>query len=130
MKFFETSDFEFFYEDRLEPVMARDLANAKLKRDGVVIYGNLRGDGTLSCGKPFANTHKALLINIEPIEESVNYQELYEDLKTKWEEYNKTLDACTHPAKNISIVHNLKTSVSYYECSCGVEVKPKTFEVK
>ncbi len=92
--------------------------SAKLEREGKVVYGSEPEDKeTYSAlygeGNNRYSTHKALLINIEPIE------------------------VCTHPKEkvfkkkflSIGPASEGKTPGEYYKCECGARVKPSVFEV-
>lgn len=110
IKFFNAEDFAYSFEGRLTSTMARDLANAKLEREGRVVYGGkfcLGGEWSFVSHNnvpPKTNTHKALLINIEPIEQ------------------------CKHPAQKVIGMQG-PGLIAEFKCECGVKVKPKGFEV-
>jgi hypothetical protein len=99
MKFFKPEDFEKVMnygrgkETTLSQILSElsDAANAKLEREGKVVYGIL-ADGKDTMWDE--NTHqyktgKALLINIEPIESK---KPSYEDLEQKIKNLENLLD--------------------------------------
>ncbi len=115
MKFFKPEDFiepgagQFL----LTGEMLASLANAKLEREGRVVYS--QDDGQFATGKwmekicsESRHSNKALLINIEPIEK------------------------CTHPAEKVHEVFGGRTQDQFYgfECECGIKVKAKVFEAE
>lgn len=84
--FFEASDFNEYlkYGFPLHPPDAAHLANEKLRREGRVVYGKIPEtnggwNGAWTFGESKADTHTAMLINIQPIEkveckhEPINY---------------------------------------------------------
>ncbi len=97
-KFFKLEDFQGTYDHCQFPVLQKyvDLANAKLEREGKVVYGFNQIPDSWTYNKE-SDTHKALLICIEPIEK------------------------CTHPVKECFSFDN------GYLCSCGARVKPTSF---
>jgi len=106
-KFFTPNDFRYFHNGKLEPVMACDLANAKLERQGISVtgyhYDSIDVAHNFSSIKEFrsSTTHKALLINIEPIE------------------------TCKHPIEKVT------TRIDWqgrYKCECGFIVVPSGFK--
>lgn len=115
MEFFKREDFESYGagDPRADVfgVMA-GLANDKLEREGKVVYGgmNTTSDGKTN-SEPFFimridkyyRTHKALLINIEPIE------------------------SCKHPKEKVSGQYADENGV-IFKCKCGIRVRPKEFE--
>jgi len=120
MKFFKPEDFEKEYP-RFTRVLSyervADFCNAKLEREGRVVYGS--EDSHWIYGTAPFTSNKALLINIEPIEK------------------------CTHPSEKIKESIELRdvTRTTYddgratyshsyfaYTCECGAKVKPKEFE--
>lgn len=119
MKFFKPEDFDIEYkEDTLisHKEWAANLANAKLEREGKVVY-NHHGPSTNFNEHPVwiskgwqdgDSTHKALLICIEPIEQ------------------------CKHPKEKVSLhcekyLNGLPMS-SEYVCQCGATVVADTFK--
>lgn len=127
MKFFKPEDFLCTTNIPLLPTEACNLANAKLEREGKIVYGHngksvadhfpdaffwrpddlVNGD-VLYNGKIAHSTHKALLINIEPIEK------------------------CVHPTEKVHIFYNYddlgREIVEGFECSCGIRVQATKFE--
>lgn len=95
---------------------AQQIFDAWIKENGKVVYGWFDGDGAcrfseleiIGSDKGEA-THKATLVNIEPIEK------------------------CTHPKEKISRYlpwtynHTMPLYI-LYECKCGARVQPKGFE--
>lgn len=123
MSFFEPEDFEEFtramaFSDiRVMGADIADAANAKINHYGKVIHGRYDGENFYyPHAKPsIVDTHKALLIAIEPIEK------------------------CKHPEEKIRIQiregYNLTTGSKLplfidecYLCECGATVKPTQFE--
>lgn len=115
MKFFKPEDFEKvrtspFSGDELLPLLSAELANAKLEREGVRVYG--QKDDEEGCGwtmdeesgHPWA-THHALLIGIEELPKKECEHEGYE-AKTEFSNgvITSRVFACKH---------------------CGVKLKPK-----
>lgn len=111
-KFFKPEDFHNqpnFHTTSLELAgRIATTANEKLEREGLRVNGILGkvwaqihpSDGWKEINfNQERSTHKALLINIEQIEE------------------------CKHPNNKIELVN-----CRYYECECGVKVKPTSFE--
>lgn len=115
MKFFKPND---FYHEHwinlnsikpISPVDAAVYANEKIEREGKVLYGNAdRPMITWFECQEKKDSHKALLINIEPLEK------------------------CTHPAKAIFIYRETPDSPIGWKCDeCGARVEPSEFkEVK
>lgn len=85
-----------------------EIANAKLEREGKVIYGN---ELTWTLDLYQTDKRKALLINIEPIE---------------------PIEKCTHPLSKLGFIR--REEIGNYEeslalrCLCGAIVKPLSFE--
>lgn len=80
-----------------------DYANAKLEREGKIVFAPTTGSAWLSHGQYNQVKYKALLINIEPIEK------------------------CKHSSDKIR--HSQKhLSTPVYTCECGAKVTPKEFE--
>lgn len=116
MNFFKPKDFELvkIYPHEEALISIANLANAKLERKGKVVYASdLSVVEWYSETPEFKPTHKALLINIEPIEK------------------------CKHPAEKVkskseaiygAFIGQLIKLDSWYECECGAKVKPKEFE--
>lgn len=119
MKFFMAEDFRFSEKNlngtmNLEPAerMAH-IANAKLLREAKVVYGSYNsvdshGNWTSDVNKTI-DTHKALLINVEPIEK------------------------CEHPINKCYwtgtyIKSTLEKNTPLFKCECGNEVTPAKFE--
>ncbi len=106
LKFFKPEDFHYQYDHMLTPERASDRANAKLEAEGKVVY-NTYADKQLETWQQLNNPEglfkiKALLINIEPVEE------------------------CKHPEDKISTYAN---GIAEYLCRlCGTRVKPTKFE--
>lgn len=119
---FEPSDFLRLYERRPINEFASELANAKLQewiKDAKVVYRQ-PGFGGHSWQENLHDasnrTHKALLINIEPIE------------KCKHEASN--IVAFDHYAINGTYRGPMrdKSGITYKCCSCGARVTPSGFE--
>lgn len=125
MKFFKPEDFEgrhhvdagvsgYVIGDGTAKVCA-DLANAKLEREGKVVTSQQNRSGDWTSWKTWPNenatheTHKALLIAIEPFE------------------------LCTHPAEKVKCIGGINSTLpwdkphqfvnAYYQCECGARVK-------
>lgn len=159
MKFFKPSDFKNEvpqHFDKLAPSeqfeLMANIANAKLERDGKVVYTMADGPNDFlyadeirfkSCSESAqkACKSKALLINIEPIENpKPTYEELAKELfvlKTKLEMKkgkNKIIDrlTCTHPKEKVRMWYGRKNNgwnvYESYECECGAKVQPAGFE--
>lgn len=168
MKFFKPED---FHNPAFVPVNRKEsdnygltltvsravgLANAKLEKEGHTVYVNDYGqnteDGLWTFNKRVADTHKALLINIEPIEkEKSTYEELEKELfilkaERGMEKARKQLIAdlnkscCEHPNEKVKLKHRealgaggtnplsiIATWTDYY-CECGVKVTPTGYE--
>lgn len=117
MKFFKPEDFPcqgigFEYEQ----TRMAEAANDKLEREGKVVYIR-KGNGEYdSLGwtehQNVVDNHKALLINIEPIER------------------------CKHPAEKVKLYNEDGTCIfetfmgilTQAKCECGAKVKPTQFE--
>lgn len=102
----------------------RDCANAMLKHDGKVVYGQMHSHdhGSFTthpnpCKEewPLKHTHQALLISIEPIAK------------------------CEHPKGKIKVASDCapssgkqgclpRFSGEYYQCKCGARVEPESFK--
>lgn len=97
---------------------AQQIFDAWIKENGKVVFGKIEvlkspeGDSFSFfnfCDKNFT-THKALLINIEPIEK------------------------CTHPKEKVTgtgimnVYPQTKKLLPQFECDCGAKVRPKEFE--
>lgn len=126
MKFFKPEDFEgrhhvdagvsgYVIGDGTAKVCA-DLANAKLEREGKVVYSTTNDPWWKPFGFNNQPDNKALLIAIEPIE------------------------VCSHPAERIfqqnyavtggeGFQPGLNVTRAAYLCACGARVKPAKFEV-
>lgn len=79
MKFFKPEDFELVYAHPAADIkgLMADLANDKLERDGVRVYGNIaRYDYPTSFSKSQLdnNTHTGLLVNIESIPQITQHE--------------------------------------------------------
>lgn len=92
--------------------LAADLANAKLEREGKVVYGknttDIEGNFLYSWTSnkyEHLNSHKALLINIEPIEQ------------------------CAHPVEKVKCIGIAGVHTAIMECECGARVRVAKFEV-
>lgn len=94
-------------------------ANTKLKREGRVVYGySMSHEEAWTIGKGAIDTHKALLINIEPLQACLHPKE---KVKISIKEGFEKLEGCMVPMyQNES-----------YVCECGARVEPSGFsEVK
>ena len=111
MKFFKPEDFQQ-YCGPFNHISAKEIAliaNTKLEKEGVPVYSdNTRtgvGDLYPWCeSQTKEDTHKALLICIEPI--------------------NK----CKHPKNKVKMKDSINNGEEWYKCECGAEVRPKEFE--
>jgi hypothetical protein len=118
VKFFQPEDFYVFGQlDTLcTPMEAAEIGNAKLEREGRVVFG-VSENSMFWTGLSDNDTHKGLLVNIQPIEK------------------------CSHPVDKVNrkehyYQHGLITGPketthfgTNYECSlCGKIVKPGGFE--
>lgn len=108
MKFFKPEDFDGItheWENRkfIRVEYAVDICNAKLEREGRVVYLTQTNQPTNNMlEKQYDwHTHKALLINIEPLEK------------------------CRHPKEKVTKRINWE---GIYECECGQRLKPASFE--
>lgn len=125
MKFFKLEDFGSpLAESISELKIYADLANEKLEREGKIVYSSKNSDGYMYWSPSekmdhmyTRHSHKALLINIEPI--------------------NK----CEHPKDKISYKFGQglkledirfpgpqKYELPHWVCECGAKVQPKDFE--
>lgn len=119
IEFFKPSDFEKYLTDAYTQQLSADLANEKLEKEAKPVFGSPNGKSTTYVAGQIwntyndvtqRNTHKALLINIEPLE------------------------ICTHPKEKVK--HHLGKGINgpfepfrqYFECDCGVIVKPIAFK--
>lgn len=146
MKFFKPED---FVTDDISASAAAARANAKLEREGKVFWGSVdEHESYFHIEKDDVDTHKALLINIEPIEETMKLEEkgiitvgetgyysvngtmhFFEKgqkiQKVDW----KTKQLCTHPAEKVKAFLGSENGKNGFQCECGARVTPKTFEV-
>lgn len=106
MKFFEPEDFYTKGEDdtRRTPLEACEIANAKLEQKGRIVIGSPETNWDEGGNK--IETHKALLINIEPIEK------------------------CKHPRSKVWLTDEVIRSDLYpnakrtvWKCDCSAKVK-------
>lgn len=110
IEFFKPDDFQYESEGRLRSIMAADIANAKLEKEGCLIYCDKEGGrANWSLNKTGAK-YKALIINIEPIEK------------------------CDHPKDKINVLVNLQKrdiNASFFSnpyseislsCQCGANL--------
>ena len=110
MNFFKPEDFGNLYLDEVQKTAACSYANAKLEREGKVVYGNNKIElGTsMWTAQATRDTHQALLINIEPIEK------------------------CEHPKEKVDLERGTLSWTNergiHYLCECGAKMKPKEFE--
>ncbi len=114
MNFFKTEDFVNYGEEQWEkpclikPSEAAVKANEKLINLGLRVYGKVEPSSytDFSSREHESDTHKALLINLEPIKE------------------------CPHPKEKVREFRNTNFDgpVYIYECNCGARVQPKEFE--
>lgn len=114
--------------------------SAKLERDGKVVIGYNDGVGAWTFKDELDNpgTHRALLINIEPIEKKMTeeYPNEFETHVKALEEFLPNTDVrhalgikkCTHPKEKIEFkmtsdpTNHIQSS---YQCECGVRVRIK-----
>lgn len=121
MNFFKPSDFITQHDnpDYITRTNAAFVANAKLERDGKVVYSESPQQVLSGHYQPWHNisfqgqTHKAFLINIEPIAVCTHTKEKVKAQVV--EGWDKT--------KNYSSI-----SIENYICECGAKVKPSAFE--
>lgn len=109
MKFFNAKELEYMYETMPNNCIwaeyLADYLNNRLNLEGRIVIGSPLSNWN-ECGNRI-ETHKALLINIEPIEN------------------------CKHESHKVSIEYSKLNKISYYLCGeCGVEVIPNSFEEK
>ena len=115
MNFFKPEDFEYNSVncgDRkiINIEYAANDANAKLEREAIKAWihknesGEILNITSVEGYRTELYAHKALLINIEPIEK------------------------CKHPAEKVRWQPGLLMTWNYY-CECGATVRPKEFEV-
>lgn len=121
MSFFRPEDFNWLLEEIGSSslrVSIADMANAKIDKEGIVLYRDMidaaKGypwyqPGELSHPHP---SHKAILINIEPIEKCKHPKEKVKPQII--EDWDKT--------KNYSFC-----SIDTFICECGARVKPSQF---
>ena len=107
VKFFKPEDFKYISKELCED--AANCANAKLEREGEVVY-NFQDSLEYGWFKEhkFNNTHKALVINIEPVVKCDHAKE-----KVK---------------RTIDYSYNNTSYKESWHCECGVEVSPTAFE--
>lgn len=102
MEFFKPEDFED--GGLISASCAAGRANAKLEKEGRVVYGNFyKGKfttGWCSAESDKWKIEKAILVNIEKISEP-----------------------CTHPKEKIKFLCQ-----SFFQCECGKQMKPTAFE--
>jgi len=108
MKFFKPEDFiEAAISLEFRENLA-DIVNAKLEREGRVVYG-YDDEHTWSTVPSKINNYfksTALLLNIEPIEQ------------------------CTHPKEKVTTLQHMDENGLYFNrCECGVKVVPESFKV-
>ena len=108
MKFFKPEDFQVALGEYGMGLQAANLANAKLEREGKVVYQYNKGPWSQTSLESFTGIkeqdHRALLINIEPIEK------------------------CTHPKEKVNEIYDGGYPIGEFQCECGAKVKPKEFE--
>lgn len=121
MKFFKPEDFKVTgigYEEESQRLAA--LANAKIEREGAVVYGksdyrltSFATDKNIQFQDGSFATHKALLINIESIEKCRHPKE-------KVKEELEFIKKYSGPYSDVQVNH---------KCDCGAKVTPASFEV-
>lgn len=114
MKFFKPDDF-ILLNKSLCPnasvrIMLAECANAKLEKDGRVVYGNFYkgkfATGWCSAESDKWKIEKAILVNIESISEP-----------------------CTHPKEKLSTVsYSYPSANNHFICECGAKLEPIAFE--
>ena len=129
--------------------IASNIANSILEREGKVVYAdNVEGDIVFTSDKSTSDTHRALLINIEPIEKisptynhAIDWESLkancrsLEDLAQAVQPWLKTkpdvepIEQCKHPEEKVQQRPDGLRSGGVYMCECGAKVKPSAFEV-
>lgn len=138
MKFFEADDFngnthEWENQKFIRVEYAVDICNGKLEREGRVIHGHWTRE--LEWTVLNGATHKALLINIEPLECQHEKTRMWEPHLAGARKcldcglvYNKNINKwyCEHPNEEISM-HCDDGGVEY-TCKCGVELIPSSFK--
>ncbi len=124
MKFFKPEDFKdsasaLYPDDKCAEYIA-DAANAKLKREGKVVYSiGVESIDWWADKNPKHGRHvcKALLINIEAIEKCKHPVEKIRQLN--W----------SAPDEKEAFTRGIRTiDEALFKCGCGAEVKPKQFE--
>jgi hypothetical protein len=80
-------------------------ANAKLEREGKVVYGHSPLDSTFTVDQTNYDSYKALLIGIEEIKR------------------------CEHPSEKVKLFSDSDDIFAAFHCECGARVQPKEFEV-
>lgn len=109
MNFFKPEDFDDIpINETWDTSIVANRANAKLEREGTIVYGILShtidaSNTKWDTNKIEVDTHKALLLNVEPIEK------------------------CKHDKNKLAFggVHNAEFT---FRCDCGAKVKPTAFE--
>lgn len=116
MKFFKPEDFPYdAHPDEKVDEWAAKHANAKLEREGKVVFGHNQNESGISHNwtriKNEGHNLTALLINIEPIEK------------------------CKHPKEKVTYTpyshqNTLDPNDWAYVCKCGARVTPSSFVTK
>lgn len=132
MKFFRPEDFNGLCNYSY-PAFAADMANAKLEREGKIVYGSPNGRShTFVPGiiwnthddKTGRDTHKALLINIEPIEVCKHEKEKVGTFiqKKVFIDYNNLPPIAKRDSQYLG------TTQVEYVCQCGKKLIPTSFD--
>lgn len=113
MSFFKSEDFECHDND---PNSLAKTSNSKLAREGKVVYAKVvRFDFAQWKVDSEDCTHKALLINIEPLEMCAHP-------KDKVKSYLNT--EALYKSGNL----DLHAYMNFYQCECGTRVEPTSFK--
>ncbi len=124
MKFFKPEDFAWSTEmiDSVTWEDAAAAANAKLEREGKVVYGtHPNGSDWWNGPMPMQkDCYKAFLINIEPIAKCEHPSEKVRTYQKETHVVRKGYDDSDVYSTDREIVN---------ECECGAREKPKSFEV-
>lgn len=104
-----------------------DAINAKLLREGRVVFTHLDNDPYFNEKIAPGDTHKALLINIEPIEPAckVNHKEfICGDCFKEFDMIEKK-PPCSHPKEKVR--ERVCLGIIERQCECGARVTPLTY---
>lgn len=112
MSFFKPEDFIYGFLETERCHAIAEIANAKLEKEGTVVYTEYRNEVVLNETKAWVTykttggTHKALLINIEP------------------------MSKCEHPKEKVKVIKEgyVYADDTNFQCECGAVVRPSVFE--